>query len=451
MIMRNKYVAAALAVGASGASFAAGPTPAQASSATHQIFMAGSSSAASAIISALEESVCGNANFSVFTTPTAVVNAPDFRAVSCTAAGGPFNNSIITIWYRAEGDSVVGVLPVINNISVKQLDIVNAGCSSTDGVNYSCAGVSGSALVNRTNDSWFGGVLSHNIDIGISDLEPGAFGSSATWAGGGLHDAFGTYAAAFTGPNHTAAQLQVMSHTTIFQQTFGFVVSSNLTFTDLPKDQIAAIFDGAVSDWSQVTLANNTAAGSGTINVCHREIGSGTRASADLFLNHQGCVTGANTIGNTDAGNDNFQTSAELDCVNGTSNSIGYVSVDNFTKVGTGKAFPATKSVTVSGVLPSATNSAVGTYGYVYEASLNRNPSISGDAAALLTTLQSALQNVSTITFSTSAQVTAIPGQPATNLATTPLQFGAGRVLTSNFLRAGGAGNSCHELSNVHQ
>ncbi|MDB6011883.1 MAG: hypothetical protein JWL65_4133 [Gammaproteobacteria bacterium] len=453
--MRNKYVAAAvaaaLAVGASGATLAVGPTPAQASGAAHKIYMAGSSAAASGIVSFLETSVCGGANFSVFTTPTSTVNAPDFRAVSCTAAAGqPFANTIVTVWYRAEGGSVVGVLPVINNISVKQLDIVNAGCSATDGVTYSCTGVAGSAPVNGTNDSWGPtGVISHNIDIGISDLEPGVFGSSQTWAGGGLHDPFGTYAASFTGPNKTATQLQAMTHTTIFEQTFGFVVSSNLTFTDLPKEQIAAIFDGSVSDWSQVSLAGNTAAGSGAINVCHREIGSGTRASTDLFLNNQGCVAGANNIGNSDAGNDNFQTSAELDCVNGAANSIGYVSVDNFSKLGAGKQFTATKSITVNGVQPSPTTSGLGSYAYVFEASLNRNASLSADATTLLTTMQPALQNVNST--STSAQVSAIPGQPATNAATTPLQVGTHGVLTSNFFRTGGAGNSCNGLTDVHQ
>ncbi|HEY0340208.1 MAG TPA: substrate-binding domain-containing protein, partial [Steroidobacteraceae bacterium] len=320
--------------------------------------------------------------------------------------------------------------------------------------NYSCTNVSGTASLNGTNDTWSAGVLSHNVDIGISDLEPGVFGSSATWAGGANHDPVlsGDYAVSFTGPDHTAAQLQAMTHSTIFQQTFGFVVSSNLTnINDLPKDQIAAIFDGAVGDWSQVTVTGNptTPPASGTINVCHREIGSGTRASTDLFLNHTGCVTGAQSIGASDAGNDNFQTAAELDCVNAASgNAIGYVSVDNFSKLGAGKAFPNVKLITVSGITPSALNSATGTYGYVYEASLNRNASLSADALALVPTMQSALQNVNTT--STSAQITAIPGQPSANVASTPLQVGTGGVLTSNFFRTGGAGNSCHELSNVH-
>jgi ABC-type phosphate transport system substrate-binding protein len=452
--MRNKYVAAAvaaaLAVGASSASFAVGPTPAQASGAAHKIYIAGSSAAASGIVSFLETTLCGGSGFSVFATPTSVVNNPDFRAVSCTAAAGqPFAGTTVTVWYRPEGGSVVGVLPVFNNISVKQLDIVNAGCSSVNNQDYSCTGVTGTASVNGTNDTWGGGVLSHNIDIGISDLEPGVFGKTANYAGGGQHDPVGTYSSAFTGPDQTAAALQGMTHSTVFQQTFGFVVSTDLTFTDLPKDQLTAIFDGVVADWSQVTLTNNTAAGSGPITVCHREIGSGTRASTDIFLNNIGCISGASGIGATDLGTDNFQTSAELDCVNTHTGAIGYVSVDNFSKLGAGKTFLSTKSISVSGILPSTTASGTGAYAYVFEASLNRNASLSADANALASSMQTALQNVNTT--STSAQVTAIPGQPLTNVATTPLQVGTKGVLTSDFFRAGGPGNSCKPLTNVHQ
>jgi ABC-type phosphate transport system substrate-binding protein len=454
MTMRNRYVAAAvtaaLALGASAVTLAAGPTPTAAAGAAHKIYIAGSSAAAAGIVSFLEANLCGGANFSVFTTPTSTVNLPDFRAVSCTAATGqPFAGTVVTVWYRAEGGSVVGVLPVFNNVSVKQLDMgASSGttCTSSDGVNYSCTGVTGSANVNGTDDSWGGSVLTHNIDIGISDLEPGVFGNTPTSAGGGQHDPFGIYSAAFTGADQTSTALQGLTHSTIFLQTFGFVVNTNLGLADLPKEQITAIFNGRVTDWSKVSSANNTAVGSGAIVVCHREKGSGTRASTDLFLNGIGCSAGASTINNTDSGTpaDNFQTSAELDCVNTHPNAIGYVSIDNFSKLGAGKQFVSVNSITVSGVLPALQTSATGQYDYLFEASLNRNRSLSADATTLLTTMQPALQNVNST--STSAQVTAIPGQPATNLGQVPLQVGTHGVLTSQVSRNGGAGNSCKGL-----
>src|ERR1700736_38707 len=396
MIMRNTQVAAAvaaaLAMGSFGMAQATTPTPAQAAAATHKIYLAGSSAAAAGVLTYLENTVFGG-SYSVFTTPTSAGNLGDFRAVSGTAAAGqPFAGSTVTVWYRPEGGSVIGVLPVINNVSVKQLDMANAGCAQT-GTNgttaaYTCT-VGGTAAANGTNDTWTSGVLSHNIDVGVSDLEPGVFGNltgtTAAFAGGGNHDLFGTYAAAFTGPDRNVDDLQGLTHNVVFQQTFGFVASSNLGITDLPKEEIAAIFDGLVTNWNKVTTGTNTALPSAPIIVCNREIGSATRASADIYLNGTGC----NTVGAVNAlvelggvggqPADNFQTIAELDCVNSHTNAIGYVSVDNFSKVGAGKSFPNTVALTVSGVTASALNGALGVYNDVYEASLNKNNAASAD------------------------------------------------------------------------
>jgi len=455
--------AVAAALGLAGASaMATTPTPAQASNPAHSIFMGGSSAAAAGVVTFLESTICGG-SWSLFTTPTSSVGLGDFRAVSCTAASGqPFSGTTLTVWYRPEGGSVIGVLPVINNISIKQLDMQNAACiqTGTNGTTatYTCT-VGGSAAANGTNDTWGPGVLSHNLDMGVSDLEPGVFGNPGiggtnAWAGGGNHDPAGgtVYATAFTGPDQGVDALQAMTHSIIFQQTFGFVVSSNLAITDLPREQIAAIYDGLVTDWSKVTSGGNTAVGSGTIVVCNRETGSGTRASADLFLNGTGCNSvGANNalvgvagsvVGGVTEPADNFQTIAELDCVNSHTNAIGYVSVDNFSKVGVGKSFPSTVSITVSGTAATIANSAVGDYQYVYEASLNKNNHSSGDGGTFFTALGPVLQNVNTT--SNSAQITAIPGL-SSNAASTPLQTGApSGVKTSDFTRGASAGgNSC--------
>jgi ABC-type phosphate transport system substrate-binding protein len=460
--MRNSKIAVAIAtalsLGGFGLAQATQPTPAQASTATVQIFMAGSSAAAAGVLTFLENTVFGG-SFSVFTTPTTAVGLGDFRAVSGTAASGqPFAGSTLTVWYRPEGGSVVGDFPVINNISIKQMDIQNAGCTSTAAGVYTCTGVTGTASANGTNDTWGGGVLSHNVDIGVSDLEPGVFGQTSigttnAWAGGGNNDPVGTYAASFTGPDQSVSALQAMKHDIIFQQTFGFIASSNLGITDLPREQIAAIFDGLIGNWNQVATGANTALASATIIVCNRELGSGTRASADIFLNGTGCngVGAVNSLAEVAGGAqpaDNFQTIAELDCVNSHSNAIGYVSVDNFSKVGSGKSFPNVVALTVSGVTASAQNSGLGVYGDVYEASLTENTSASANGKTFYGDLVTALQNVNTT--SNSAQITAIPGF-ASNVASAPLQSGSpSGVKTSDFTRgASGGGNSCTPLTHL--
>ena len=471
--MRNVHIAAAVAtaLAVGGVALAAPPSPSAAQGAAHQIFMAGSSAAANGVVAFLEQTICGNTGYSVFTTPTTTPGLPDFRAVSCSpATGEPFAGSTLTVWYRPEGGSVVGVLPVINNTSIKQLSMTAAGCTLTSSATaataaYNCTGVAGTTPGNGTDDSFGTGTFSHNVDVGVSDLEPGVFGNITlgtvkAWAGGGTHDPVGTYAASFTGPDQGPSTLQNMTHTTVFQQVFGFVVNTNLGITSLPKEQIAGIFDALVVDWSQVaTGATSSATVTSTstpIVICNREIGSGTRAEADVFLNGDGCngvgaglsltdVAGLTLAGTVVQPNDNFQTAAELDCVNRNPNSIGYVSIDNYSKLAGTTVAPNVNSIAVSGAIASQLNGATGVYSDVFEASLNENASASADGQTWYTDLVPILQAVNTVPKS--GQVLAIPGHPAGNTASIPLQVGSPSTeFTSLFNRGGGAGNSCTPL-----
>ena len=472
--MRNVHIAAAVAtaLAVGSVAFAAPPTPSAAQGAAHQIFMAGSSAAANGVIAFLEgTSVCGGTGYSVFTTPTSTPGLPDFRAVSCSPAAGPFSGSTLTVWYRPEGGSVVGVLPVINNTSIKQLSMSTAGCTLTSATSaataaYNCTGVVGVTPGNGTDDSFGTGTFAHNVDVGISDLEPGAFGNitigtTKAWAGGGNNDPFGTYTAAFTGADQGPNALQAMTHATVFQQVFGFAVSTNLAITSLPKEQIAGIYDALVTDWVNVATGATSSATvtsvSTPIVICNREIGSGTRAEADVFLNGDGCngvgavqvltdVAGA-VIGTLTEPNDNFQTAAEIDCVNSHPNAIGYVSIDNFSKFGTTVA-PNVNAIAVSGAVASQLSGATGVYSDVFEASVNENASASADGKTWYTSLVPVLQAVNTTPKS--GQVLAIPGQPAGNVAQIPLQVGSPSTeFTSLFWRGGGAGNSCTPLTPI--
>jgi hypothetical protein len=483
--MRNHSVAAAVAaalgIASGGVALAAGPTWTNTTVIAHSVHIAGSSAAANSLVAYLEGTVCSGA-WSQFQTSTAVVNNPDFRAILCTpAAGQPFAGTLSAFWYRPEGGSVVGVLPLVNTIKIAQLDPPNAACVDIGDVgatsSYTCV-VGGTAPVNGLNDSWTSGVKPAFVDIGISDLEPGVFGqpgigATNSWGGGGNNDPVGVYAAAFTGPDQGVDALQgstapvVLNHTTIFQQTFGFFVASSLGITDLPREQVRAIFDLKVADWHKVTTANNTAVtvGATAINVCNREIGSGSRAATDIYLNEDGCNT-VGTVGGIPESSvaDNFQTAAELDCVNNTSgttpNAIGYASVDNASKVGVGKTFPnvAIISVSESGIVPPVVAAPVtaaelvqaagtGAYGDVYEASMNWvASSIDADGLAFLNIVKPRFQAVGTT--SNGAQILAIPGQPVGNTASTPLQVGApSGTKTSDFTRGGGTGNSCTPLT----
>jgi hypothetical protein len=310
------------------------------------------------------------------------------------------------------------------------------------------------------------------IDIGVTDVEPAVFGNTSSgttraYAGAGKHDpiASGAYSTATFGSDPSVSSIQNnLSPTIAFQQVFGFIVNSSLGIKDLPKEAIAAIYDGQVFDWHKITTSGNTAVTSSPteIIICNREIGSGTRATTDIFLNGTGCNYdgGVNSLkdeaGVTPPGfstaepADNFQTIAELDCVNSHPNSIGYVSIDNFSKVSGGSAstsFPSAVAITVSGVAASVTNAAEGVYSDVFEAAIIESPQVSADGDTFYQAAAPALQEYNTT--SNSAQVVAIPSAGSSdNAGTTPLQYSTGnKVYTSDFTRGG---NSCSPLVFTH-
>jgi ABC-type phosphate transport system substrate-binding protein len=310
-------------------------------------------------------------------------------------------------------------------------------------------------------------VISAALDIGVSDEEPGAFGNIAlgatgSWAGGGQHDPIATGTYTFLGNDRGVDDLQALTHSTVFQQVHGFIASSNLGLTDLPKAQLALVFNGSVNNWNKVYKADGSTVttASAPIIICNREVGSGSRVAADLFLNATGCNIpgGTGTYAVTSVGGgallgvttpiqplENLQTGAELDCVNRVGgNAIGYASIDNLTssKIGGTTSFPNVVALSVDGVAPTLANAALGRYQNVWETSWNQAPGLIGIAKAFYDAATPVLQTAAT--SSTSAQVLAIPGQPVGQSFVWPLATTTTPVAA--FSRGGGNGNSCNGL-----
>jgi hypothetical protein len=495
--MRNRMIAAAVAAAlgsGAGVASAAGVTAAVAAG-QPSIYLAGSSAAASGVLGFIEGTVCGAGNWTEWDTDTSTAGWPDFRVVACsTTAGLPAvnNSAATTFYYRPEGGSVIGVYAVYNKAAVGQINLTAQAAGYTNpstGTHFQCdqnaAATGGVKLVcNPTNsyiqqtsntvgasDGWntapsFGSgggaavaVKSFIPDVGFSDLEPTAFGDAASATpgpGNGNNDPvnYGLFGAIynFVGPSITTDNLANLAATPIFQQTFGFVVSSNLALTDLPKQSLAAIFsnDSAVlngagqPDWSKVNLGNgNKAVAAATpIVVCNREVGSGSRAALDLYLTEDGCNSLASSgvlydyalAGVAGEPADNFATSLELDCVNKVSNAIGYVSVDNYGKIG--NTYANIKQISVDYVAANNLNSAVGIYDFWYEAYITENSTASAIGKNFYTAAIPKLQAIGTTT--SSAQVNAIPGTAGNTVSYPPVLTGKDYV--SDFTRGG---NSC--------
>jgi hypothetical protein len=458
--MRNISLVAAAVTAALGAAVAQAdqPTIAQVQAAitsgtAAQYWISGSSAAKNGTKAFVQAQICGGA-LTAFSSAQPVSN-PDFNAWACTGTGGPNVGVINVIYYRAEGGSVVGVYPIINNTNIFQLDLsaANTTCVAGGAGVYNCP-VAGSSLTNGPSDSWGpGGVVKHLSDLGISDLEPDAF-----VAGPPSGYVPGTFGAA-----HTQAQLKAMPHQTIFQQTFGIVVNSSLGVTALSKSAIANILNGNYVDWTNVPAFGAASPGAGVtaastpIFVCNREVGSGTRTSAAIYFLGDHCNSGASSI--SEGGNDNYATSDELVCVNNNgaaqgasagSIAIGYASVDNVSKVGTGTANPNVRFINIDGVVQSNYNSASGQNDYAFEATeqpnaatATSNPFSTNFTAFIVPRLQAVG------TAPQSAQVNALPGQPAGNKAQLPLQV-QGVIFTTDFDRGASGGNSCNAYAEIN-
>jgi len=418
-----------------------------------QFWISGSSAAKNGTKAFVQAQICGG-SLTSFSSASPISN-PDFNAWACTATAGPDASVINVIYYRAEGGSVVGVYPIINNVNIFQLDLsaANTTCVLSAAGVYNCP-IAGTSLGNGPFDTWGpAGVVKHQSDFGISDVEPDAFViNNSPYAA----PPPAGYNPGVFGPAKTQAQLKAMPHHTIFQQTFGIVVNTNLGTNVLSKSAIANILNGNYVDWHSVPAFGAASPGAGVtaastnIFVCNREVGSGSRTAAAMYFLGDHCTPGASSI--SEGGNDNYATSDELVCVNTNgaaqgapagSVAIGYASVDNISKLGANTIF-----VNIDGHVQSNYASASGQNDFAFEATeqangASTNPAAAGFVGFIVPKLQaiaSAPQSV---------QVNAIPGTPNTNLAQLPLQQ-SGVIFTTDFDRGGGLGNSCLGYGSVN-
>ena len=182
---RNSKIAAAvttlLAAGAMR-SVIAYPTLAQAQATTNVLYVSGASAARSAVLGAVEADICGGASNALIFNSTGNTN---FFAVSCAALAstGITNangSNVFTIYYRSEGGSVTGALPLVTGSNINQLLLTSA---TGTGPLYTVS-VPGASATNGIDDSFASGVFKAPVQWGITaggmrfayldtDLHPG--------------------------------------------------------------------------------------------------------------------------------------------------------------------------------------------------------------------------------------------------------------------------------------
>src|ERR1700722_1677306 len=164
--------AIALALGGTGVARPPAPTIAQcqaAATAGNQIFVGGSSAAQNAFAGALATDAFGGAA----NVLTYKGTAGNFRAFCGTSTNANFGavGTVFVVQYRGEGGSVIGALPVVAQKPIKFLDIVNATTNAPT--------VNGTSGTVGITDGWTGTLITHTVQIGVTDVEPVQFQAGA--------------------------------------------------------------------------------------------------------------------------------------------------------------------------------------------------------------------------------------------------------------------------------
>ena len=455
--MSHKYPLIAAAVAAAFASSYADaiPTLTQAASPAASLVIAGSSAAQSGLFSAIEADLCGGAANALVVKSAG--GSANFLAVSCalsTAVGGTPGipaNSIITVYYRTEGGSVVGALPVVSGKQIKRLNLADTSCSAVG--NTGTCSISGTTSTSGTVDSWTGAVTEDTVQLGVTDVEPAQLTNL---------DYPSNYSSAIFG-SASPAQLATLTKSSqkLFQQVFGLAVNTasgsflpttaasgalpGVSSINLSKEAAANILQGNYTDWNQVAGPTGSGIASSTSHITRidREPGSGTRTATNIyFLNYQcGASVG---ITNQSGEQLNFSTADELTQANGIPGAIAYTSIDQILNPANGTKWSNLALVQINGTAPSTLNAATGLYDFWFEATLVPNVTANTASANLVTYIEG---NVPTLAKApASPDVNVIPNV-AGNTATVPLAINAAAnagttkaVYVNPFTRGG---NSC--------
>jgi hypothetical protein len=360
--MNNLKVAAAVALALGGsaatqAAFAA-PTAAQCATPAASLYVAGSSAAQPTFATALANDLFDSTGETTIAAPAVAGSANGNFKAYCGFAkagngAGVATGAVATVYYRGEGGSVVGALPIATGKTIKFLDLTIAGCAVTN------PSVTGLSVNVGTTDGWTGCVAPHAVEMGVTDVEPAQF-HTPNYPSAYSSGVFGTA---------TQSQLAGLVKVPLFQQVFGIYVNTqgiNGGTTgqaiDLTRETVANILSANYSDWSSVPTASGGAVSSSSqpITIVNREAGSGTRTSASIYFLGTNCVSFPLSLSDPSPLSDGYATGDVLTTASTTPGAITYASIDN-SKAGLTLA-------SLSGVAPSNLAATNGTYDYWFEA-----------------------------------------------------------------------------------
>lgn len=424
----NLKIAAAVAVAMGGHTLAmASPSVATCANAGAKLYVAGSSAAQPSFANAL-----ANDLFDATGETTISATNGNFKAYCGLAKAGNgagiAAGTVTTVYYRGEGGSVVGALPIVSGKPIKFLDISQAACQ------IAAPATTGTSAAVGTTDGWGGCVTNHAVEMGVTDLEPTVF-VTPNYPSAYSTAVFGTA---------SKAQLAGLTSTPLFQQVFALYVNtsginggSTGQTINLSRETAANILAGNYTDWSAVPSASGGQVSSTAqaITLVNREAGSGTRTGASIYFLGTNCVNFPGTLSDPTPGTDGYATGDVLTTAAGTPGAITYASIDN-NKAGL-------TQVQLSGVTPSNLAATSGQYDWWFEATAQKGAITSPGGLGLYNWLVGGeLANVATAPHA--ADILAIPNV-GTNTAQVPVTLTASTIGTNTiyinpFTKSG---NSC--------
>jgi hypothetical protein len=368
------------------------------------IYIAGSSAIKNALTNAIINTFCGGAaNTAVITTTAAGSADKNWDGFACTpVAGMATNGGNYLVDYRFEGGSVAGYLPVVNGVTVNQIDGPTLTALALD--------VTGSTEANGQSDTFGvssgGSFTKHAVDLGIGDVEPKAITGNnyptdycmTVW---GASNPSGMFSKAATG--------------LVVDEVYAvFVNETGGNFTETPLNlsvqTLSQILQGNITDWSKVTdVAGNAVVSASTpILVVNREYGSGSRTATDVLIVGDGCGAGgsAASLIKQKAQTRYFSTGDVLAAAGSVAGAVTYASIDNA---------PATnlQEVTIDGVVATNLAAATGAYPFWVEAAYINNSATTGADTLAINNIVAGLQDeASTAALS---DIDAIPNVASAN------------------------------------
>ncbi|MGO9037843.1 MAG: substrate-binding domain-containing protein [Steroidobacteraceae bacterium] len=439
--MNNFKIAAAvaLAIGSTAArqtAFAAPPTAAQCAhgTAAAELYVAGSSAAQPSFATALANDLFDSNGETTIAAPKVTGSANGNFKSYCGFAkagngAGIATGAVTNVYYRGEGGSVVGALPIVSGQPVKFLDLTASGCAVT---NPSVVGLSVNV---GTTDGWSGCVTEHAVEMGVTDLEPTVF-VPPNYPSAYSTTVFGSA---------SKAQLAALTKTELFQQVFGlFVNTSGINggavgqAVDLSRETVAQILAGNYTDWSAVPTSTGGAVSSVSqpITIVNREAGSGTRTGATTYFLGTNCNTAYQlSLFDPSPGSDGYATGDVLATAASTPGAITYASIDN------NGAQANLTMVSLSGISPTNLAATSGAYDWWFEATAQKgNITSAGGTGIYNWLIGGELANLATAPHAKDINVIPNLGTNGTAVPVHSSTVGGVTIYVNPFTRSG---NSC--------